>query len=327
MNQLVDQEGQAIPVASVKEWEEKRTRVLEAVQEIMGSLPGDEKRCPLRVDVAEEVDCGSYIRRLITYAAEPGDRARAYLLIPKQALEGKMCAAVLCAHPTNAVFGYKTVVGLSDRANRSYASELAERGFVTIAPSYPMLAGYWPDVKGLGYDSGTMKAIWDNIRAIDVLETLPFVKSGSVGAVGHSLGGHNSVYTAVFEPRIGVVVSSCGLDSYVDYKDGNLTGWTQDRYMPRLKAYADRLWDIPFDFHDLIAALAPRPCFIAAPLHDSNFKWQSVDVIVQAAARVYGLYDAGEKLVVEHPDCEHDFPDMMREKAYQLFETHRRFDV
>ena len=72
----------------------------------------------------------------------------------------------------------------------------------------------------LGYESGTMKAIWDNIRAIDLLETLPYVKRGPVGAIGHSLGGHNSVYTAVFEPRIGVVVSSCGLDSYIDYKDG-----------------------------------------------------------------------------------------------------------
>jgi len=25
---------------------------------------------------------------------------------------------------------------------------------------------------------------------------------------------------------------------------------------------------------------------------------------------------------VEHPDCDHDFPEAMREKAYQLFRTH-----
>ena len=57
-------------------------------------------------------------------------------------------------------------------------------GFITIAPSYPMLAGYWPDVFGLGYESGTMKAIWDNIRAIDLLETLPYLKRAPVGAIG-----------------------------------------------------------------------------------------------------------------------------------------------
>jgi len=322
MNQLVDREGQTIAVASVVEWEEKRQQVYGVAQEIMGALPGDEKRCDLEIDLVEEVDCGAYVRRLITYAAEPGDRARAYLLIPKTALNGEPCPAILCPHPTHAVFGYKTVVGLSDRPNRSYASELAERGFVTIAPAYPMMAGYWPDVFGLGYESGTMKAIWDNIRAIDLLEGLPFVKPGSVGAIGHSLGGHNSVYTAVFEPRIGVIVTSCGLDSYIDYKDGNLAGWMQDRYMPKLRVYADRLWDIPFDFHDLIAALAPRICFIAAPLHDNNFKWDSVDRIVEAASDIYALYGAQENLTVEHPDCEHDFPDGMREQAYQLFATH-----
>jgi dienelactone hydrolase len=206
------------------------------------------------------------------------------------------------------------------RPNRAYASELAERGFVTLAPSYPLLANYQPDWRALGYESGSMKAIWDNIRALDVLETLPFVAPGAVGAIGHSLGGHNSVYTAVFDSRIGVVVSSCGLDSYVDYKDGDLTGWTSDRYMPKLKDYMHTLQDIPFDFHDLLAALAPRPCFIFAPYEDSNFKWQSVDGVVGAAKRVYALYQVGGLLMVEHPKCEHDFPQEARDQAYLLFE-------
>ena len=51
-------------------------------------------------------------------------------------------------------------------------------------------------------ESGTMKAIWDNKRALDVLDTLPFVKHGSYGTIGHSLGGHNSIFTAIFDHRI-----------------------------------------------------------------------------------------------------------------------------
>lgn len=321
VNQLIDRNGVEIAVGSVREWESKRADVLARVQRMMGPLPGDEKRCDLDVTVDEEVDCGSYVRRLISYQSEPNCRTSAYLLIPKKALEeGVMCPAVLCPHPTHARDGFKTVVGLSDRENRSYASELAARGFVTIAPSYPLLANYQPDWRALGYESGSMKAIWDNMRALDVLETLPFVAPGPVGSVGHSLGGHNSVYTAVFDARIGVVVSSCGLDSYVDYKDGDLTGWTSDRYMPRLKDYMDCLEDIPFDFHDLVATLAPRPCLIFAPYDDSNFKWQSVDAVAQAARRVYALYGVDGLLMVEHPQCDHDFPTDAREKAYELFE-------
>jgi hypothetical protein len=167
-----------------------------------------------------------------------------------------------------------------------------------------------------------MKAIHDNRRGIDLLESLPFVQKGGVAAIGHSLGGHNSVYTAVFEPRIRVVVSSCGLDSYKDYKNGDIRGWTSERYMPRLLEYRDRLSEVPFDFDEMLAALAPRACFISAPLRDDNFGWQSVDRVAAAARQVYRLHGKPDNLVVQHPDCAHDFPDGVRQFAYGFLRQH-----
>ncbi|MEX2261717.1 MAG: hypothetical protein WD696_07185 [Bryobacteraceae bacterium] len=320
-----DENGKARPAGTVRDWLRRRAEILQGMQQVMGPLPGKEKRCPLDLRVEEEVDAGSYFRRLITYAAEPGGRVPAYLLVPKKLQNsGQRAAAVLCLHPTDHKIGHKVVVGLGGRPNRQYAVELAERGYVTLAPSYPLLANYQPDVKALGYQSGTMKAIWDNMRGLDLLETLPFVRKGAFGTIGHSLGGHNSVYTAVFEPRIQVVVSSCGLDSYLDYMDGKVKGWTSDRYMPKLLEYENRLAEIPFDFHEMIGALAPRPCFISAPLKDNNFKWDSVDRVAAAARQVYGLYGHPKNLTVEHPDCDHDFPDAMRQMAYALFDRHLR---
>jgi predicted dienelactone hydrolase len=210
------------------------------------------------------------------------------------------------------------VVGLGGRANRQYAAELAERGYVTLAPAYPLLANYRPNWRALGYRSGTMKAIWDNIRGLDVLETV--TKTKSFGAIGHSLGGHNAIYTAVFESRIHTVISSCGLDSYVDYQNGDIRGWTSDRYMPALLRYQDRLKDLPFDFHDVVAALAPRLCFISAPVGDTNFRWESVDRVAEAARQIYRLYGQPENLIVRHPNVGHDFPDDMRQLAYELLD-------
>jgi len=317
--------GRVRRVSSVREWLQRRAEILQGMQQVMGPLPGREKRCPLDLRVEEEVDRGSYVRRLISYAAEPGGRVPAYLLVPKALLgSGRNAPAVLCLHPTDDKIGHQVVVGLGGRANRQYAAELAERGYVALAPSYPQLANYQPDLKALGYQSGTMKAIWDNIRGLDLLETLPFVRKGAFGAIGHSLGGHNSVYTAVFEERIQVVVSSCGLDSYLDYKDGNIQGWTSSRYMPKLLEYEHRLSEIPFDFHEMVGALAPRVCFLSAPLNDDNFKWKSVDGVAAAARQVYQLYGKPKNLTVEHPDCGHDFPDAMRQLAYALFDRHLR---
>lgn len=321
-------EGTFVAAKTTAEWLPRRSEILQAMQSVMGKMPGDDKRCPLDVRVEEETDCGTYVRRLISYASEPGSRTPAYLCIPKAALakDAAPVPAALCLHPTDNSIGFKVVVGLGGKQHRQYAAELAERGFVTISPSYPQLAQYQPDLKALGYESGTMKAIWDNRRALDVLDSLPFVKHDSYGAIGHSLGGHNAIFTAVFDHRISVIVSSSGFDCFGDYYGGKPElwvhgkGWCQDRYMPKLAEYQNKLKDIPFDFPELIAALAPRDVFINAPLKDSNFHAESVDRVVKAASAVYALHQAQGHLIVDHPDSEHDFPDAQREKTYVLME-------
>jgi dienelactone hydrolase len=314
------------PVRTTADWQQRRAEILAGMQEIMGPLPGAAKRVPLDVIIGSETDCGTYVRREITYVSEPGSRVPAFLLVPKAVLGSRSRApGILALMPTNNIDGNRSVVGLGSpggRLGRNYGEEMAQRGFVVIAPPYPHLADYKPDLQGLGYASGTMKAIWDNMRALDVLAATEGVASGGFGAIGHSLGGHNSIYTAVFDERIKGIVSSCGFDSYLDYYSERPAvwnrgqGWTQDRYMPRLADFAGRLHEIPYDFHELVGALAPRAFLAIAPLGDTNFKWQSVQRVIAAARPVYHLYGVPERLRVEHPDCAHDFPLEMREKAY-----------
>lgn len=325
-------DGSVVSVTNIAGWEKRRAQILAGMSEVMGRLPGAEKRVPLDARVDEEVDCGSHVRRFLSYASEPGGRVPAYLLIPKSALQEttRRFPAVLALHQTHSA-GQKVVVGLGDSPNDEYAVALVERGFVVLAPPYTMLANYQPDLKALGWQSGTLKSVWDNMRGLDLLASLPFVKTNrGFGALGHSLGGHNSVFTAVFDERITVIVSSCGLDRFTDYYGGDPKvwqperGWCQTRYMPALTNYAGRLGEIPFDFPELIGALAPRACFISAPIGDTNFRWRSVDDIAQAAWPVYALYGAPDNLQVTHPDCGHLFPPESREKAYRLLEERLR---
>lgn len=302
--------------ASVAEWENTdRPAILRQMQEVMGRMPAEEKRGELNVKIEEEVDCGEYVRQFLTYESEPGARVPAYLLIPKRVRSGgSKTYGVLCLHQTHPA-GQKVVVGLGESPNDEYAVELAQRGYVCLAPAYPLLANYAPDLKQLGYSSGTMKAIWDNRRGLDLLESLPYIEPGKFASIGHSLGGHNGLYTAAFDQRIKIVVTSCGFDSYIDYMDGNIRGWTTDRYMPRLLEYP--LDQLPFDFPDVLAAIAPRTVFVSAPKGDSNFKWKSVDRVVAAARPIYDLYRASDHLTVEHPEAGHLFPREVRMRAYE----------
>jgi len=323
-----DKSGAVQSVKNASDWQLRRQSIVQGMESVMGKLPGADKRCPLDPQIEEEFDGGTYVRRLISYSSEPGSRVPAYLLIPKSVLAGKTKApAVLCLHGTNNVVGHGAVVGLGETPNRNYATELAQRGYVTLAPNYPLLAKYQPDIEALGWESGTLKAVWDNIRGLDLLESFDFVeRERGFATIGHSLGGHNSVYTAVFDDRLKVIVSSCGLDSYLDYYQGKEAnwfpqkGWCQTRYMLKLADYRGRLEEIPFDFHEMIAALAPRRVLIIAPLKDSNFRHESVDRVVKAARPIFELLGRSDDLLVKHPDCEHDFPAEMRQMAYELID-------
>jgi dienelactone hydrolase len=320
-----DRKGDVRSVKTKSDWLKRRAEIVRGFESIAGAFPGKEKRCRLDMHVDSITNCGSYERWLISYQSEPGSRVPAYLCLPIAALGSwKKFPAVLCLHPTEMQLGHRVTVEKLRDHYPPYAHELAERGFVTLAPAYPVMANYQPNLKALGWQSGTLKAVWDNTRGLDLLDAMPFVKHGKYGAIGHSLGGHNSIFTALLDQRIKVVVSSCGFDSFLDYYGGDPVnwqperGWCQTRYMPKLAEYRGRLAQIPFDFHELLGALAPRPVFINAPLDDSNFKAGSVDEVVKAASAVYHLYGAEKNLHVEHPPGGHDFPDKEREQAYRL---------
>src|SRR5437016_14571774 len=80
-----NRQGEAVKVRSKSDWQKRRAEIVKGMEEVMGPLPGKEKRCALDLKIEEEVEAGAYVRRLVTYGAEPGSRVPAYLLIPKTA--------------------------------------------------------------------------------------------------------------------------------------------------------------------------------------------------------------------------------------------------
>jgi dienelactone hydrolase len=316
-----DQEGKERPVKTAADWEIRRGHILAHLQEVMGPLPGKERRCPLEVKVLETHRERGLVRTKLTFASEPGDRVPAWLLVPDpQPASKNRRPAMLCLHQTVAI-GKNEPAGLGSNPDLAYARELAERGYVAIAPDYPRFGEYQCDVYAMGYASASMKAIWNNIRAIDLLSERADVDADRIGAIGHSLGGHNAIFTALFEPRIQAVVSSSGFNAFPHYFKGDIAGWSHKGYMPRLRdRYGLDLRRVPFDFPELIAALAPRALFTNSPLHDSNFAVEGVRVCLDSARPVYSLLGAPDDLQAVHPDAAHSFPAPARQSAYAFLD-------
>jgi dienelactone hydrolase len=309
---------------SPNEWAAQRKQILANMQQVMGPLPDESRRVPLEVEVIETEELARVRRMKISYVPERGDRVSAYLLVPRE-LNGRV-PAMVCLHGTGQSRG-KTA-GLGADTDAAYTLELAERGYVTIAPDYPLIGENTAAPASLGYASGTMKGIWDHMRAVDLLQSLPEVDGERIGCIGLSLGGHNTLFLAAFDERIRVAVTSCGFDSFFDYMGGKLDGWCQECYMPRIATvYGKDPAKLPFDFPEVLAAIAPRPLFVHAPISDHNFRVESVKRCIEAALPVYRLLGAPDQLVAIYPEGGHAFPDEAREAAYRFVDRALGFSV
>jgi dienelactone hydrolase len=316
----LNEKGKAVPVKSPADWERRRKHVLASMQLVMGPLPADSRKVPLALKVDSEETLPRVVRKKITFAVEKDDRLTAYLLIPRN-LKGK-APAVLCLHQTTAI-GKSEPAGLGGRPNLRYALELAERGYVTLAPDYPNFGGYKFDSYARGYASATMKGIWNHMRAIDLLVSLPQVDATRIGCIGHSLGGHNAAFVAAFDPRIKATVSSCGFNSFLRYRKGHLADWSHKGYMPRIATvYGKDARKMPFDFTEIIGALAPRALFVNAPLKDNDFEVEGVRDCIASARPIYRLLEGEDNLQVVYPDAGHDFPPAIRKQAYAFLDRH-----
>lgn len=310
----------ARPVRNKTDWEIRRRHILENMQEAMGQRPR-RNRFPLELEVLETQEFSGYRRQRIAYASESldgrPDRVPAYLFLPTKLKAGAKAPAMLCLHQTTRI-GKAEPAGFGGKSDLHYARELAEAAYVTLAPDYPNFGDYTIDVYANGYASATMKGIVNHSRAVDLLQSLREVDPQRIGVIGHSLGGHNALFVAAFDSRIKVVVTSCGFNSFRKYEKGNLTGWSHKGYMPRiLDLYRADALLMPFDFTEVLAVLAPRAVFVAAPLGDSNFEVSGVRDCIEAALPVYDkIFQAREHLVWQHPNVGHEFPLELRRAAY-----------
>ncbi|QOV91790.1 alpha/beta hydrolase family protein [Humisphaera borealis] len=312
-------------VRSAADWPRRRDRLLEAMQRVMGPLPAP-SAAPLDVKVLAEERGRTFVRQTIEYTAEVdprsgrAERVPAYLYLPIDLKAGEKRPAVLALHPTSKL-GKAEIAG-AGKPNRQYGLELAERGYVVICPDYPSFGDYAKDFAASPHASGTMQGIVNHRRAVDLLISLSQVDGERIGAIGHSLGGHNALFIAAFDSRIKAAVTSCGWNLFPDYYKGDLTGWSSDRYMPRIKSEFGRSPDrMPFDFHEVIATIAPRAVLSISPTQDANFAAEGVRKAVPSVAAVYALLGAERAFEVEYPECAHDFPPAMRDRAYRFLDV------
>jgi len=319
-------------------WNARRESFRKVLDAFLGPAPS--QRPPLRAEILEEHTGGGFTRRKVRYQSEAGEWVPAYLLIP-EGLKDR-APAVLCPHQTTQA-GKDSPAGLADLPEQHTAAHLARRGYVTFTwdalcfgERHNRATGHYgeaiPFYRRHPEWSLMGKMIWDMSRGIDFLETLEFVDAKRIGSVGHSHGGYTTLLGMALDPRLAAGASNCGFDTF--RIDGNTWRWSRaTALLPRLGFYISSRYlnmdtyrgvpdseaiATPFDMHQVLALIAPRPVLLTTSDEDFVFPnggW-SARLALQRLARLYEQLGAGERVSGYYFRGGHSFPEEASSRAY-----------
>ncbi len=278
-------------ITTAEQWQTQREAIRHALKVFLGEEP--KTKPAVAAKIIEETPRGNHTLRKLVYQTEPGEFVPAYLLIPKT-ITGRT-PVVICPHQTTQA-GKKEPAGLEGNPRLHTALRLAERGYITFTydalcfgERHDAASGHYGDAipfyRRHPRWSLLGKMIWDASRAIDYLQTLDFVDSSRVASIGHSHGGYTTLFAMAFDERIRAGVSNCGFDTL--RIDGNTWRWSRaTALLPLLGFYISNprinmdfyravpdsgVIDVPFDLHQLLALVAPRPLLISTSDEDFVF--------------------------------------------------------
>jgi dienelactone hydrolase len=317
---------------TARSWPVERERIHAGVLKLLGPFPT--KIVPLDPRLESETDCGSYVRRKISIQVQPGERMPAWLLVPKN-VKGPV-PGVLCFYGTTSGAGKDTTVGLSGAKpgtpparNRAFALDMVQAGFVALAPDF-LRDGERLPPSGRPYDTTDFysrfpewscvgKDIWDTMRAVDYLQTLSFVDGERIGMVGHSYGGHTTIFAAALEPRIKAVFASGPVSDF----RGHGMHWAvpkgagNSQSLPNLRPYVlDSTLPIPAEFYEWTALIAPRPLWVNQAVGERRPHEEENHAAVR---QVYEALGASDRVRYAWCAGDHDFPPATRTAAVNWF--------
>ncbi len=230
-----------------KAWQTNvRTKLFTALK--LDDLVRDEKSIALDPQRLSSADRGSCKVEELEIRATPGRRIRIIVTTPSSQNGPRPAVVCIGGHGSDLYSPYdaNTVAkapakAKADRIYRGFGTVLAAQGYVTISTT-----GSQHDV----HETGRLlmgERLWDLLRCVDYLESLPQVNKTRIGCAGLSLGGEMAMWLGAMDERITATVSAGFLTSMDHMEKNHCMCWKFDGLRELV------------DYADIYALAAPRP--------------------------------------------------------------------
>ena len=285
--------------ASRAEWETRAAYVREHVLASAGLLPLPEKT-PLRAVVFGDTVFTEYTVSKVYFESLPGFFVTGNLYRPAG---GGPFPAVLSPHGH---WAYGRLVDNDLASGPGRAISLARQGLVVF--TYDMI-GY-NDSRQLPHTFGGAREklwglslgglqLWNSIRALDFLESLPYVQRDAIGVTGESGGGTQTFLLAAVDPRVATAAP-------VNMISLHMQGGCLCENLPGLRLDITNV--------EVGASIAPRPLLMVSATGD----WtnETLQLEYPAVRRIYGLLGAEDHVSAVQFKAEHNYNKDSREAMY-----------
>ena len=287
---------------TLAEWQPRASYLRDHVLWSAGLLPAPEKT-PLRPHVFDEARRPDYSVSKVYFESLPGFYVTGNLYRPRGGNVSGPFPAILSPHGHWA-FGRLENTDLNSGPAR--AISLARQGFVVFI--YDMV-GY-NDSRQLTHEFGGQREklwglslsglqLWNSIRGLDFLESLPEVDRDRIGATGESGGGTQTFLVSAVDPRIKAAAP-------VNMISLHMAGGCLCENPPGLRLDTNNV--------ELGALFAPRPLLMVAATGDWTNETPAVEY--PAMQRIYKLFGAEDHVYSVQFQAPHNYNRNSREAVY-----------
>ena len=247
-------------------WQKELRRELFQILKL-DALAANHVQIPFQSKVLSSKQTEHYLLQEIEINTVPGRRIKILFTLPNNKRD--TFPAIVCIHGHGhnrfAVYEKKSIY-------KGFATVLAEKDYVTISTDVGQHEVYEENRILMG------ERLWDLIRCVDYVESLPQVDKSRIGCAGLSLGGEMAMWLDAMEKRIAVTVSAGFLTVMDQMEQNHCLCWKFDGLRELV------------DFADIYSMIAPRPLMCQNGLKEPETQFY-VPLAKKAMKEIKVIYD------------------------------------